>query len=158
MLKGTFRVGRLAAVPRKVLVVVQFSVSVTIIIFTIIIFKQIQYAKNRPIGYNRDSLVMVPVATPDIHKNYRAVQDELTKTGAVSMMAEGDVDPTQVAGSTSAVEWPGKDPNLSIDFEQNGVSAEYGTVAGWQFREGRDFSNAYPSDSSAVVLNQAAVK
>jgi len=158
VLKGTFKVGKLAALPRKVLVVMQFSVSVTIIIFTIVIFEQIQYAKNRPVGYNRDNLLMVSVQTADIHKNYIAVQDELTKTGAVTMMAEGDVDPTQNAGSTSAIEWPGKDPNLSVDFQQNGVSPDYGTVAGWQFKEGRNFSKAYLSDSSAVVINQAAVK
>jgi len=158
VLKGTFRVGRFAAVPRQVLVVVQFVVSVTIIIGTIIIFKQIQYAKDRPVGYNRDGLVFVPVITPDIHKSYRAVQDELLKTGVVSAMAEGDVAPTDVAGSTSAIEWPGKDPNLSVDFQQNGVSPDYGGTAGWEFKDGRNFSNAFLSDSSAVIINQAAVK
>jgi len=158
VLKGTFRVGRLAAIPRKVLVVVQFIVSVTIIIGTIIIFQQIQYAKNRPVGYNRDRLVYIPVGTADIHKNYRAVQDELQKTGTVTLMAEGDVAPTDVAGSTSAIEWPGKDPNLSVDFQQNGVSPEYAKVAGWEFKAGRSFSNDFLSDSSAVVINEAAVK
>ena len=158
VLKGTFRVGRLAAIPRKVLVVVQFVVSVTIIIGTIIIFKQIQYAKDRPVGYKRDGLVFVPVITPDIHKNYRAVQNELYKTSTVTSMAEGDVAPTDVAGSTSAIEWPGKDPNLSVDFQQNGVSPEYAKTAGWELKEGRSFSTEFLSDSSAAVINLAAVK
>lgn len=158
VLKGTFRVGRLAAIPRKVLVVVQFVVSVTIIIGTIIIFQQIQYAKERPVGYNRDGLVFVPVNTPDIHKNYRAVQDELQKTGTVTSMAEGDVPPVYAAGSTSAIVWPGKDPNLSVDFQQNGVSAEYAKTASWEIKDGRSFSNAFLSDSAAVVINEAAVK
>jgi len=73
-------------------------------------------------------------------------------------MAEGDVAPTQAAGSTSAIEWKDKDPNLSVDFQQAGVSPEYGKTAGWQFKEGRDFSRDFPSDSSAVVINEAAVK
>jgi len=158
VLKGTFRVGRFAAIPRQVLVVVQFVVSVTIIIGTIVIFRQIKYAEARPVGYNRDGLVFVPVNTSDIHKNYRAVQDELLKTGTVTAMAEGDVPPVSTAGSTSAIEWPGKDPNLSVDFQQNGVSPEYGTTAGWEFKEGRNYSNAFISDSAAVIVNEAAVK
>jgi ABC-type antimicrobial peptide transport system permease subunit len=158
VLKGSFRVGRLAAIPRKVLVVVQFTVSVTLIIGTVVVFRQIQFAKNRPVGYSRDGLVSIPVITQNIHKNYEAVKDELFKTGAVVAMAEGDVAPTDVAGSTSAIEWKDKDPNLSVDFQQAGVSIEYGKTAGWQFKEGRDFSKEFLTDSSAVVLNEAAVK
>jgi putative ABC transport system permease protein len=73
-------------------------------------------------------------------------------------MAEGDVSPTGMAGSTSAIEWKDKDPNLSVDFLQAGVSTGYGETVGWQFKAGRDFSDAYPSDSLAVVINQAAAK
>ncbi len=158
VLKGSFRVGRFAAIPRKVLVVVQFIVSVTLIIGTVVIFRQIQFAKNRPVGYSRNGLVSIPVATGDIHKNFEAVKDELFKTGAVASMAEGDVAPTQTAGSTSAIEWRDKDPNLSVDFQQTGVSADYGKTAGWQFKEGRDFSKEFLTDSSAVVINEASVK
>lgn len=158
VLKGTFRVGRLAALPRKVLVVVQFTASITLIIGTIVVFNQIQYAKDRPVGYSRDGLVSIPVGTDAIHKQYEAVKDELLKTGAIVSMAEGDVPPTTGAGSTSAIEWRDKDPNLSVDFQQAGVAADYGKTAGWQFREGRDFSNQFLTDSSAVVINEAAVK
>src|SRR6185312_16892452 len=56
VLKGTFRAGRFAALPRKILVVIQFTISVTLIIGTIIVFKQIQFAKNRPVGYSREGL------------------------------------------------------------------------------------------------------
>ena len=158
VLKGSFRVGRLAAIPRKVLVVIQFTVSVTLIIGTVVVFRQIQFAKNRPVGYSRDGLVSIPIITDKVHKNYEAVKDELFKTGAVVSMAEGDVAPTQAAGSTSAIEWKDKDPNLSVDFQQAGVSPEYGKTAGWEFKEGRDFSRDFLTDSSAVVINEAAVK
>jgi hypothetical protein len=57
VLKGTFRAGRFAAIPRKVMVVMQFSVSVMLIIGTIVVYRQIQHAKNRPVGYNRESMV-----------------------------------------------------------------------------------------------------
>jgi putative ABC transport system permease protein len=158
VLKGSFRVGRLAAIPRKVLVVVQFTVSVILIIGTVVVFRQIQFAKNRPVGYSRDALISIPVSTGAIHKSYEAVKDELFKTGAIVSMAEGDVAPTETAGSTSAIEWKDKDPNLSIDFKQNGVSPEYGKTVGWQFTGGRDFSREFLTDSLSVVINQAAVK
>ena len=77
VLKGSFRVGRLAAIPRKVLVVVQFTVSVMLIIGTIVVFRQIQFAKNRPVGYSRDGLVYVPMVTDDIHKHFDAVKADL---------------------------------------------------------------------------------
>ncbi|HEY0740603.1 MAG TPA: ABC transporter permease, partial [Chryseosolibacter sp.] len=58
-LKGTFRVGRYASLPRKILVVVQFTISTTLIIGTIVVYNQIEFAQNRPIGYSKDGLVMV---------------------------------------------------------------------------------------------------
>ncbi|HEY8927612.1 MAG TPA: ABC transporter permease [Mucilaginibacter sp.] len=158
VLKGTFRVGRLAALPRKILVVVQFTASITLIIGTMVVFRQIQYAKDRPVGYTRDGLVSVPIITDRIHKSFESVKDELFKTGNIISVAEGDVAPTQSAGSTSAVEWRDKDPNLSVDFQQAAVSIGYGKTAGWQFKEGRDFSNQFLTDSQAVVINEAAVK
>ncbi|MEO7213732.1 ABC transporter permease [Mucilaginibacter sp.] len=158
VLKGTFRVGRFAAIPRKVLVVVQFAVSVVLIIGTIVVFRQIEFAKDRPVGYTRDGLVAVQIGGETIHKSFASVKDELLKTGTVVSLAEGDVAPTGMAGSTSAIEWKEKDPNLSVDFQQAGVSAGYGETVGWQFKGGRDFSNAYPSDSLAVVINEAAAK
>ena len=70
VLKGTFKAGRFAAMPRKVLVVLQFTVSVVLIIGTVVVFKQVQFAKNRPIGYNRGGLVDIEVTNDDLHKNF----------------------------------------------------------------------------------------
>jgi len=157
VLKGSFRVGRLASVPRKVLVVLQFTVSVVLIIGTIVVFRQIQYAKDRPVGYSRDGLVAVPMMTDQVHKHFDIVKDALIKTGMVTNVAEAGSPPTSGAGSTSAVEWPGKDPNLSTDFQQNNISYDYGKTIGWEFSAGRDFSRTFLSDSAAVIVNQAAV-
>src|SRR5262249_9578637 len=70
VLKGTFKAGRSAAIPRKVLVTAQFVVSIILIIGTIIVFKQIQFAKNRPVGYNRDGLINLEVTTDDLDKHF----------------------------------------------------------------------------------------
>ncbi len=158
VLKGTFRVGRFASIPRKVLVVVQFSVSVTLIIGTIVVFNQIQYAKNRPIGYERNGLINMFLTTQDLHKHFDAVRNELKSSGAIVEMAESGSPVTQVWNSNGGFEWEGKDPALAVDFPNNGITHEYGKTIGWQFKEGRDFSHEYSTDSNAFVINEAAEK
>jgi putative ABC transport system permease protein len=158
VLKGTFKAGRFAAVPRQVLVVLQFSVSVILIIGTIVVFRQIQYAKDRPIGYSREGLVVAELSTDDLHKHFEAVRDDLLRSGLVTEVAESTSPATQVNNNTSEVTWQAKDPSMTVDFANVGVSVSYGKTIGWQFAEGRDFSAQLLTDSSAIVLNEAAVK
>jgi ABC-type antimicrobial peptide transport system permease subunit len=158
VLKGTFRVGKLAAVPRKVLVVVQFTVSVTLIIGTIIVYRQIQHAKNRPVGYDRDGLVMTLTGTPDIHNHFDAIRNDLKTAGAIVEMTESTSPTTQDWNTNGGFYWTGKDPNLAVDFPNSGVTHDYGKTVGWQFKEGRDFSREFATDSAAFVINEAAAK
>jgi putative ABC transport system permease protein len=158
VLKGTFRVGRFASIPRQVLVVVQFTVSVTLIIGTIIVFRQIQFAKNRPIGYERNGLIQTFVSTDDIHKHFETVHNELKSSGAVIEMAESGSPTTQTWNTNGGFQWKGKDPALAVDFPNNGVTHEYGKTIGWQFVQGRDFSRDFATDSNTFVINEAAVK
>ena len=158
VLKGTFKVGRLAAVPRKLLVVTQFVVSVILIIGTIIVFKQIQFAKNRPVGYSRDGLVNIEVTNDDLHQHFEGVRTDLINSGVVVEVAESTSPTTGVYNNRGDISWKGKDPSMASFFGNIGVTAEYGKTVGWQFVDGRDFSRQYLTDSSAVVLNQAAVK
>ena len=155
VLKGTFKAGRLAAIPRKVLVVIQFTVSVALIIGTIIVFQQIQYAKSRPVGYNRQGLISVPMSTP-IHEHFNVVSEELKRSGLITDMGESGSPTTAIWSSTSGISWPGKDPNLSIDFGNIDISYDYGKTIGWEFKSGRDFSRDFATDSAAVILNEAA--
>jgi putative ABC transport system permease protein len=158
VLKGTFRVGRFASIPRKVLVVVQFTVSITLIIGTIIVFRQIQFAKNRPIGYTRNGLVTIEMLSPDFNKHLEVVRDELKKSGAITELAKSGSPTTEIWSTNGGFEWKGKDPNLSVDFPNVDVSHAYGKTIGWQFVAGRDFSPEFSTDSSAFVVNQTAVK
>ncbi|HEY6975535.1 MAG TPA: ABC transporter permease [Chitinophagaceae bacterium] len=157
VLKGTFRAGRFAALPRKVLVVLQFTVSVTLIIGTIIVYQQIQFAKNRPVGYSRNGLITIPVANPAIHDHFNAVKDELMRTGTIASITESGSPTTGLYGSSSGFSWRGKDPNLSVDFGTVSASYDYGKTIGWKIKEGRDFSRDFATDSSALILNEAAV-
>ncbi|GAB4032147.1 ABC transporter permease [Spirosoma gilvum] len=158
VLKGTFRVGRFASLPRQVLVVVQFTVSVALIIGTIIVFRQIQFAKDRPIGYSRNGLLYVQTTTPDIHNHYDAFRKELIETGAAIETAESESPLTGVWNINGGFDWDGKDPNQQPDFAVVGVTYDFGKTVGWQFKDGRDFSKAFGTDSAAMVINEAAAK
>ena len=159
VLKGTFKAGRFAAIPRKVLVVLQFTVSVALIIGTIIVYKQIQFAKNRPVGYNREGLVGIPTfIDSSIHAHFDTFKNELIQTGTVLSITEAGSPTTSIWGSSSGFSWKGKDPNLSIDFKTVRASYEYGKTVDWHIKEGRDFSRDFGTDTSAYILNEAAAK
>lgn len=158
VLKGTFKAGRLAAVPRKVLVVLQFTVSVTLIIGTVMVYRQIQFAKDRPVGYTRYGLITIPTMNADVHNHLQAVKDELLKTGAITGVTEAGSPTTETYNSTSGLSWEGKDPNLSIDFSVSDITYDYGETVNWEIKEGRGFSKAYATDSSALLLSEAAAK
>jgi putative ABC transport system permease protein len=157
VLKGTFRVGRFAALPRKVLVVLQFSVSIILIIGTIVVYQQIQHAKNRPVGYNKESLIYVGL-NEVIHDKYEALRNELKTRNLIVEMAESTSPATAVWNSNGGFDWEGKDPNLGVDFPNNGVTHEYGKVIGWQIKEGRDFSRELATDSLSFIMNESAAK
>jgi putative ABC transport system permease protein len=157
VLKGTFRVGRFAAIPRKVLVVLQFSVSVILIIGTIVVHRQIQHAKNRPVGYNRESLVTAGI-NETLQGKYEALRNELKSSNVIVEMTQSTSPVTEVWNSNGGFNWQGKDPNLAVDFPNSGVTPEYGKVIGWQITEGRDFSREFKTDSAAFILNESAVK
>jgi putative ABC transport system permease protein len=157
VLKGTFRVGRFAAIPRRVLVVLQFSVSVILIIGTIVVHRQIQHAKNRPVGYNRESLVTAGI-NETLQGKYEALRNELKSSNVIVEMTQSTSPVTEVWNSNGGFNWQGKDPNLAVDFPNSGVTPEYGKVIGWQITEGRDFSREFKTDSAAFILNESAVK
>ncbi len=158
VLKGSFRVGRLASIPRKALVVTQFTVSVALIISTIIVYRQIQFGKNRPIGYNREGLLDIEMKSQDFFVNYDLLRSELIKTGAVAGMSESMGAPTELVSNNGGFNWKGKDPNLGTNFGTLAVTQDYGKTIGWQFLQGRDFLREFGADSTGLVINESAAK
>jgi ABC-type antimicrobial peptide transport system permease subunit len=159
VLKGTFRAGRFAAIPRKVLVVVQFTVSVTLIAATMLVYSQIRYAKNRPVGYNREGLLFVKMTNAAVRSHYQAIEEGLLNTGAVTNVTASESPTTDVWDNRSGFSWEGKDPAIQADFATIAVRYGYGATVGLQFVAGRDFSKAFGADSiTSVVVNEAAAK
>jgi putative ABC transport system permease protein len=158
VLKGVFKTGRFSSLPRKVLVVVQFTASVMLIVGTVIIYRQIGFARNRPVGYDRQGLVMARLANPSIHQHFNAFREALLATGAVTETAESTSFATDPLNQEANVSWAGSDPNSPVGFITTGVTPEYGKTIGWQFVAGRDYSRAITTDTFTMVINEAAVK
>ncbi|MEO7121075.1 MAG: ABC transporter permease, partial [Ginsengibacter sp.] len=137
VLKGTFRVGRFASLPRKVLVVIQFTFSIALIIGTVIVFKQIQYAKSRPVNYRSEGLMTINMSTPDLYGHYDAIRSDLLSTGVVDNMAESSSPTTDVSSNQIGFNWQGKDPNTLPSFGTIAVTEDFGKTIGWQLKEGR---------------------
>jgi ABC-type antimicrobial peptide transport system permease subunit len=149
------RVGSSASLPRKVLVVLQFTVSIAFVIGTIMVFRQIQYAKNRPVGYDREGLITV-FNNREMDSNLEAIKNELVNTGAVTDIALSSAPPTDVWDTSTGFSWRGKDPSLAVDFPNTDVTHDYGKTVGWQFAQGLDFSREFSTDSATLIINEAA--
>jgi len=158
VLKGTLQPGRWAAIPRKVLVVVQFTVSIGLATATMVVYRQIQFAKDRPLGYKQNGLINIPLNSPTLNANYKALRIELLNTGTVANVAESSSPTTGIFSGANNLVWRGKDPNRQAAFGTISSSSDYGPTIGWNIIEGRDFSAGLATDSMAFILNEAAVK
>ena len=156
VLKGTIRLGKYAAVPRKVLVVVQFTVSVILIIGTVIVFQQIKHAQNRPVGYDRSSLLRISMDDPNFSNKKEVLRTELLASGAVSDVAFSDMPVTAIWGTWGGFRWKGKNPESESSFSVGWINEDFGKTIGWKVKQGRDYSKEYATDSAAVIINESA--
>ncbi|RAJ08061.1 ABC transporter permease [Arenibacter echinorum] len=158
VLKGTFTSGKYAGLPRKILVVLQFTVSVAFIIGTVIVMQQINYAKNRPVGYDKAGLVQIPTFSQDFEGKYDLMRSEFLNSGAVIEMSASSSPTTQIWSNRSGFDWEGKPEGFQEDLAWTEVTPEYAKSLGMKIIEGRDFSREFATDSNAVLINRTAVK
>jgi len=158
VLKGAFKAGRGATSPRKILVVAQFSISLALIIGTTTIFRQIQFAKDRPVGYDRAGLINVPINTDSLDKHYESLRTALLNTGVVANMASSSKTLTSF-DQNNWLEWAGmQEEQKNISFRDIWVNADFGPTVGWSVLQGRDFSRAYGTDSSSAIVNEEGAR
>jgi ABC-type antimicrobial peptide transport system permease subunit len=158
VLKGTFKVGRYAALPRKVLVVTQFTVSVALIIGTMVVMNQIDHAKNRPVGYNKEGLIQIPVMSSEFAGKADYMRTQFKESGAVLEMATMSSPTTNVWSNRSGYNWEGKPVGFQEEFAHTSVSYEFVETLGLKVIEGRGFSRDFPSDTTAVIFNKTAIE
>lgn len=157
VLKGTFKTGRYSALPRKILVVMQFTVSVALIIGTMTVMDQIDYAKNRPVGYVKEGLIQIPVMSTEFIGKEDIMRSQFIASGGATEMATTSSPTTNVWSNRSGYTWEGKPPGFQEDFAFTSVSYEFTEALGLKIIAGRGFSREFPSDSLAVILNKTAV-
>jgi putative ABC transport system permease protein len=155
VLKGKLTVGDGSAWPRKILVIVQFSCSVALIIGSLIIYQQIQYAKDRPSGMNMNRLMMTDL-NGTLGQNFQVIKNELIQKGIGESVTMASSSATQMGMHRDVEQWPGKKPGETVDMGQIIVSDDYFKTLGMSIKEGRDFRNN--SDSLNVIANEAAIK
>ena len=157
VLKGTLKQGVAAVSFRKVLVILQFTISIGLIVCTFIVFQQINHAKDRNLGYNPDNLITI-ASGKDLNKNYEAYKQELLNTGYVTSVAQSSSPMTDINNSWSDFTWQGKDPNIRTSFDVVMTDWDYHTTAGLNILKGRPFSREFKTDSNAILINEAAEK
>jgi ABC-type antimicrobial peptide transport system permease subunit len=158
ILKGTFKKTNAVVNPRKVLVVIQFSFAITLVISTLIVVQQIRFAQNRDAGYDRGQIVYHWI-TGDITKNYRQIKSELIGAGVAASVTKTSSPLSNVNSDTWGIEWAGKNPADKIDFDRFSADENLVQTAGLQLVAGRDMDlTKFPSDSTAMLLNESAVK
>jgi putative ABC transport system permease protein len=158
VLKGTFRNALTLINPRKVLVVVQFSFAIVLIISTFIVVQQIRHAQSRERGYDGNQLVYIWIAG-ELDSKYAALKSELISSGIASFVTRTNSPLTSPYSDTWDLQWQGKDPNDKTDFFR--FTADEGLIktAGLKLIRGRDIDLArYPTDSTAMLLNESAAK
>jgi putative ABC transport system permease protein len=142
---------------RQSLVVIQFTVSIVLIIGTVIIYQQIQHVKNRDLGYNKDNLIYLNTQGKMVDY-FGAIYNDLKQTGLVENAALSD-DPVIAVGSNSDnYSWEGKDAtkNPLISFEA--VSPQFVPTMDMKLVAGRNFYPDAKVDSNNVIINEAFAK
>jgi len=158
VLKGTFKKANALVTPRKVLVILQFSFAIILIICTIIVKQQIDYAQSRDTGYNKDNLVY-HYMTGDIPKNYPLIKNELVAAGIAISVTKTSAPLTESWSDGWGQEWEGKDPNDRTDFNRYVSDEGLGRTVGLQFTQGRDFDlKQFPTDSTGLIINESSLK
>lgn len=158
VLKGTFKAGRYSALPRKILVVMQFTFSVALIIGTMVVMNQINFSKNRPVGYNKNGLIQLPVMSPEFEGKADIMRNQFLMSGAITNMSTSSSPTTQVWSNRSGYTWEGKPEGFQEDLAYTSVSYEFAETMDVELIAGRGFSRGFATDSTAVILNETAVK
>lgn len=158
VLKGTFKAANALITPRKLLVVLQFTFAIILIICTTIVKQQIDHAQNRESGYNRGNLAY-HFLNGDLEKNYPLVKNELLSSGIATSVTKTSAPLTEGWSDTWGFQWDGKDPNDKTDFDRFGADEDMIKTAGFKLIKGRDFNlKEFPTDSTAMIINESAVK
>ena len=158
VLKGSFKTSNNLVSFRKMLVVLQFSIAITFIICTIIIYQQIDFGSKRDPGYNRDRLAFV-YANGEINRKYASIRNELLSSATVTAVTRSNSPISYTWNGSVNYSWVGSNPNEKTWIEEFHIDNDFVETMGLKVISGREINTIkYPGDSTAILLNESAVK
>jgi hypothetical protein len=158
VLKGRLKTEGRGYFFRKILVVSQFSLSILLIICTILVSNQVDYMRNRKLGLDKEQVVYLPIRSELVEK-YDPLKIELLKnTGIRNVAASSNIPTYGVILTTDNLTWKGKDPDDIKVLHVTSTGYDFIETLNMEMIQGRSFSEEYPSDENAVVMNETARK
>ncbi len=143
---------------RKALVVFQFVFAACLIVYTVVIYQQINFIKNKPIGYKNDNLIQLFVEGNLRNRpKQELLKERLLKSGAATHISTMSMNIDNGGNNTSDLSWPGKNPNDNVLFNERGIGYDFVKTIGTELIEGREFQPNF-NDSTSLIINEAAVK
>jgi len=158
VLSGKKHKGASGGLLRKILVVVQFSISVFLIIGLSVIYSQMGYIKNRPLGYDKENIMAVPLSDPAPRSTYESFKTTLLSKNHVKSVSAASTLPGGLFG-IALLRPVGRPPNENLTVQIMTVDYDFIETLGIELHEGRDFSREFTTDlNRALLLNEEAVK
>jgi putative ABC transport system permease protein len=156
VIKGTYTKSSSKPLLRRALVVFQFTIATVLIIGTVIIYKQINYIRNKDLGFNRQQVLSLPMNNA-IRSNLESFKNETLRLSSVVNVTSATSRPTSV-GNINPVYWEGRGPDQYETFKFVGMDFDYIKTFEMEIVDGRDFSRKFQTDSQHYIVNEEAVK
>lgn len=157
-LKGKLQHHKNKFQPRKVMVLLQLTISTFMMIATYLVIQQLHHVKDRPIGYNKENLVNVTSSSIAISKNFEILKRNLQEEGLIQDATLSSNFVNRLGGSQGGFLWKGNNSPEGSIWGVFTVDEHFANTVGWQFLKGRNFSKDFKTDSSGVILNEAAAQ
>ena len=136
---------------RRVLVVLQFSLSVFLIIGTVVVYKQVRFMRDKALGYNKEHLIYMDLRG-DTQERYGLFKDELLRQPEVLGVTASNHRPHMIGSNSSGADWDGKAEDFRPLISQSLVDFDYVTTMGIELAEGRDFRTTFMGDTAQAFL------
>jgi putative ABC transport system permease protein len=156
VIKGTYTKSSQKSMLRRALVVFQFTTAVVLIIGTVLVYKQLNFIRNKDLGFNRQQVLMVPLNN-EIRTNLESFKNETLQLSSVVHVTSATNRPTRV-GNINPVYWEGRGPDQYETFKFVGMGFDYIKTFEMEIVDGRDFSREFQTDPQNYIVNEEAVK
>ncbi|PSR55349.1 hypothetical protein AHMF7605_18470 [Adhaeribacter arboris] len=157
VLKGHPKFGFKSLLFRKGLVVFQFTLSLILMVGTVVIYRQINFIQNRNLGFDRENVISIGLES-DLSKNIKAFKNEVLQTPGIKWVTTTSDHPMSIYNSSADLQWPGKSEKEASSISGVFVDYDYFETMNIRMKEGRSFSRDFATDSSAYIVNEAAVE